>query len=489
MEKGKDEYEHNSTMLYVRNLDDSVTDEELYEHVNQFPGLVVSCERAKISQTDKSPGDGFVNYSNPDQAANAIRLLDSTLLKNKPIRVAYSPCHRNRDESLLSITVPLDSTISSSSQNFDKSLDESTLYQLFSMHGDILSFLVSTDASGLRAFVRYKSFAFAQTAIEQLDGVIINNKPLQVLPMRRNCRKLHPELLSVTFTSYNSSASKSFLRNFFSMYGPIASVDDYTHHKGDRFGLITFENPEDAARAARDAPNHNLFNQYFKVSGQYADAGELLDEDIKQLHVTKLHKAITDYSLKALFFSYGCLLSCKVLRDLDGTSTGSGLVTFATNKEAVRALRAMNGKMILGKRLCIILEKKTKSGPKILTIPMTSMTPQTPLPPPVLPPLTMPPPRGFLLDFGRQMFTPGGFGQQMFYGQMAPPLFSPEPGYWYQQQAIPGVTLPAGAPMPNTFVPQGPLLLPGMKLGAEASMPNSWCEIQMENLYPRFTQL
>lgn len=42
------------------------------------------------------------------------------------------------------------------------------------------------------------------------------------------------------------------------------------------------------------------------------------------------------------------------------------------------------------------------------------------------PRLLMPSPGGFGLCFGQQMFTPGGFGQQMFYGQMASTLFSPE---------------------------------------------------------------
>ncbi|XP_074338881.1 polyadenylate-binding protein 4-like [Apium graveolens] len=193
--------------------------------------------------------------------------------------------------------------------------------------------------------------------------------------MRRYYEHTNPELLSVLISS-DSSASKSHLWNFFSMYGPIVSVSEYTHRKGERFGFITFENPEHAAVAAHDAPNHKRFNRDFKLSGKYADAADTLDEDkadLKQLHVRNLHQAITDYSLKALFFEHGCLFSCK-------------------------------------------------------------------------------------------------------------------PGYWYQQQLNSGVRLPAGAgaPIPNTFVPQP---FPGMSPGAGASMPNSWCEIQMESLYPRFNQL
>lgn len=55
-------------------------------------------------------------------------------------------------------------------------------------------------------------------------------------------------------------------------------------------------------------------------------------------------------------------------------------------------------------------------------------------------------------------------------------VYEQQPGYWYQQQLIPGVTLPAGAPMPNTFVP---LLFAGVRPGAGVSMPNSLCEVQL----------
>lgn len=51
-------------------------------------------------------------------------------------------------------------------------------------------------------------------------------------------------------------------------------------------------------------------------------------------------------------------------------------------------------------------------------IPMTAMTPQTPLPLPMYPP--------GVFGFGQQMYPPDGFRQQMFYGQTAPTLFLPE---------------------------------------------------------------
>ncbi|KAK1369334.1 hypothetical protein POM88_035426 [Heracleum sosnowskyi] len=390
-----DEYEYNSTMLYVRDLDESVTDDDLYQHFNQFPGLVVCCEIAKHHKTHKSLGDGFVNYSNPQEAANAIKISNSTLLKNKPIRVQFSPCHQSTSESILFI------------KNLDKSVDKHILHHIFSNYGQILNIRVSTDASG------------------QCSGYASVIIVLQLLRLPLSINMAH----SLT-TRKSNSASKFHLRKFFSKYGHIATVSETTHHKGDRFGLVTFVNPEDAAIAARDAPNHKFFNHNFELYGKYKDAPDRDQVKLKQLHVKNLHEAITDHSLKALFFTYGSLSLCKVLRDSNGTSTGSVLVAFSTNKEASKALHAMNGRMILGKTLCITLEKKRKSRPKMHPIPMTAMTPaleegreSRPEMQPI--PMTPQPALPLLMHPSLRMHPPGGygFGQQMFYGQTPPALF------------------------------------------------------------------
>ncbi|KAK1369332.1 hypothetical protein POM88_035424 [Heracleum sosnowskyi] len=520
MVKG-DEYEYNSTMLYVRDLDESVIDDDLYQHFNQFPGLVVCCEIAKHHKTHKSLGDGFVNYSNPQEAANAIKISNSTLLKNKPIRVQFSPCHQSTSESILFI------------KNLDKSVDKHILHHIFSNYGQILNIRVSTDASG-----QCSGYASVIIVLQLLRLPLsiymvhsLTTRKLKFVQSGVTIQKNDPNLC-VIFSS-QSSASKFHLRKFFSKYGHIATVSETTHHKGDRFGLVTFVNPEDAAIAARDAPNHKFFNQNFELYGKYKDAPDrdqgfftLVKSRVGGAYAVRECAGVRGGAHGVRHVAYPRITVTKfqwgaagcggvregvregVLRDSNGTSTGSGLVAFSTNKEASTALHAMNGRTILGKTLCITLEKKRKSRPKMHPIPMTAMTPaleegresrpetqpipmtpQPALPLPMHPSLHMHPPGGFGLGFGPQMYPPGGFGfglgfgQQMFYGQTPPALFPLEPGHWYQQQLIPGVRLPARAQIPNTSVPQ---LFTGMTPGTGSSMPNSSCKLHMENFYSRF---
>ena len=56
--------------MYVKNIDDAVTDEELREHFSSC-GTITS---AKLMRDDKgiSKGFGFVCFCNPEEAFNAV---------------------------------------------------------------------------------------------------------------------------------------------------------------------------------------------------------------------------------------------------------------------------------------------------------------------------------------------------------------------------------------------------------------------------------
>ncbi|KAK9135864.1 hypothetical protein Syun_015194 [Stephania yunnanensis] len=56
--------------------------------------------------------------------------------------------------------------------------------------------------------------------------------------------------------------------------------------------------------------------------------------------------------------SYGTITSCKVMRDPNGVSRGSGFVAFSTPEEATRAVAEMNGKMVVNKPLYVALAQR-----------------------------------------------------------------------------------------------------------------------------------
>ena len=78
--------------LYVKNIDDEVTDEQFREAFSAH-GTITS---AKIMRTDDntSRGFGYVCYSSPEEATRAVNELNGKLLKGKPLVVTL---HQRKD--------------------------------------------------------------------------------------------------------------------------------------------------------------------------------------------------------------------------------------------------------------------------------------------------------------------------------------------------------------------------------------------------------
>ncbi|XXG55819.1 hypothetical protein AAC387_Pa03g3401 [Persea americana] len=80
---------------------------------------------------------------------------------------------------------------------------------------------------------------------------------------------------------------------------------------------------------------------------------------IKNLDKAIDNKALHDtFSTFELFSEFGTITSCKVMRDPNGISRGSGFVAFSTPEEASRALAEMNGKIVVSKPLYVALAQR-----------------------------------------------------------------------------------------------------------------------------------
>ena len=85
--------------LYVKNLDDSVTDEDLRQKFSSC-GQITS---AKVMMEDgRSKGFGFVCFSNINEAAKAVTELNNQLLFSKPLYVAIAQSKDERKAQLTS---------------------------------------------------------------------------------------------------------------------------------------------------------------------------------------------------------------------------------------------------------------------------------------------------------------------------------------------------------------------------------------------------
>ncbi|KAL8188892.1 hypothetical protein R6Q57_029403 [Mikania cordata] len=444
------------TSLYVGDLEFSVTDAQLYELFNQL-GQVVSVRVCRDLSTRRSLGYGYVNYVNPQDAARAIEVLNFTPLNGKSIRIMYS----HRDPS-----VRKSGSGNIFIKNLDRAIDQKALHDTFSTFGNILSCKIATDITGQSkgyGFVQYDSEESAQQAIEKLNGMLLNDKQVYVGPfLRKQERDLavdKTKFTNVFVKNLSESTTDDDLNKAFSEYGTITSavVMRDADGKSKCFGFVNFENTVDAANAV-EGLNGQKFDEKEWYVGKAQKKNER-EQELKQkfdqtmrevvdksqglnLYIKNIDDTVSDDSLKELFSSFGTITSCKVMRDPNGASKGSGFVAFLTSEEASRALSEMNGKMVASKPLYVALAQRKEDRRARLQAQFSQMRPiaMAPAGAPRMP-----------------MFPPGGpgLGQQMFYGQAQPTFIPPQPGFGYQQQLVPGIR-PGGGPMPNFFMPMVP---------------------------------
>mmetsp|Transcript_19518 Transcript_19518/g.28495 ORF Transcript_19518/g.28495 Transcript_19518/m.28495 type:complete len:710 (+) Transcript_19518:230-2359(+) len=75
--------------LYVKNLDENVTDDMLRDEFATM-GTITSARVMKDLKTDRSKGFGFVCYSTPEEATRSVNEMNGKLIGNKPIFVALA---------------------------------------------------------------------------------------------------------------------------------------------------------------------------------------------------------------------------------------------------------------------------------------------------------------------------------------------------------------------------------------------------------------
>ncbi|CAL0312136.1 unnamed protein product [Lupinus luteus] len=441
------------TSLYVGDLDPSVTDSQLYDLFNQL-GQVVSVRVCRDLTTGRSLGYGYVNYSNPQDAARSLDVLNFTPLNNKPIRIMYS--HRDpsvRKSGAGNIFI----------KNLDRAIDHKALHDTFSSFGSILSCKVATDSSGNSkgyGFVQFDNAESAQKAIEKLNGMLLNDKQVYVGPFLRKQEREgsadKAKFNNVFVKNLAESTTDDELKKVFGEFGPITSAVVMRDEDGKSkcFGFVNFENTDDAAQAV-EALNGKKFDDKEWYVGKAQKKSER-DHELKlkfeqsmkeaadkyqgaNLYVKNLDDSIGDEKLKELFSPFGTITSSKVMREPSGISRGSGFVAFSTPEEASRALLEMNGKMVVSKPLYVTLAQRKEDRRARLQAQFAQMRPVT-MSPSVAPRVPMYPPGG------------PGIGQQIFYGQGPPAMIHSQPGFGYQQQLVPGMR-PAGAPVPNFFMP------------------------------------
>ncbi|GMH31622.1 hypothetical protein Nepgr_033466 [Nepenthes gracilis] len=401
-----------------------------------------------------SLGYGYVNFSTPHDAANALEILNFTPINGKPIRIMFS--HRDpslRKSGYANVFI----------KNLDHSIDNKALHDTFSTFGRVLSCKVAADSNGHSkgyGFVQFDQEEAAQKAIKCLNGMLLNDKQVYVgLFIRhkeRNRANGSPSFTNVFVKNLSNTVTDEDLERSFSPCGFITSavVMKDANGKSRCFGFVNFQSPDSAAAAVEKLNNttHGDKVWYVGRAQKKAEREAILRANFEQqkisrfeklqganLYVKNLGDTINDEKLKELFSEFGCMTSWKVMLDQYGVSKGSGFVAFSTPEEAARAINEMNGKMIGRKPLYVAVAQRKEERKAKLQAHFSQLQAQGVMP---------------SLPSGIPGFHPGAARlapQHIYFGQGNPGLISSQPaGYGYQQQILPGIHPGVG---PNFIIP------------------------------------
>ncbi|XP_074286275.1 polyadenylate-binding protein 2-like [Silene latifolia] len=186
------------TNVYVKNLAESMTDEDLAKRFGQF-GKITSAVVMRDAE-GKSKCFGFVNFENADDAAKAVDGLNGQKFDDKEWYVGKAQKKAEREAELKqrfeqSIKDAVDKYQGTNLyiKNLDDTIDDDKLKELFSEFGTVSSCKVMRDPSGVSkgsGFVAFSTAEEASRALTEMNNKMILSKPLYVaLAQRKEDRR------------------------------------------------------------------------------------------------------------------------------------------------------------------------------------------------------------------------------------------------------------------------------------------------------------
>eukprot|EP00298_Acanthocystis_sp_HF-20_P010666 c18981_g2_i1.p1 GENE.c18981_g2_i1~~c18981_g2_i1.p1 ORF type:complete len:606 (-),score=221.17 c18981_g2_i1:28-1845(-) len=356
-----------NSSLYVGDLHPDVTEALLFEKFSSI-GPVSSIRVCRDSTTRRSLGYAYVNFHNSADAERALDMLNHTPIKGTNCRIMWSvrdPSSRKNTNSNLFV------------KNLLPTMDDSSLADLFSSYGTILSCKVARDLnmqSKCFGFVHFANEQHAENAINDLNGKDINGKLLYVGKFERRVDRTNGMFTNVYIKNIPVEWDEVKVRSIFDGFGVIKSfylpTENGGQHKG--FCFVDYSNHEEAKLAIEKAKEIEaqkdkfLFADRFQKrserdsllakklisrSDQYKNSNFASNSNTNSnvnLYVKNLDDDVGDDALRVMFERYGEVKSATVMKDARGTPRGFGFVTFSKREDAQKAISDLHKKIVAG---------------------------------------------------------------------------------------------------------------------------------------------
>ncbi|RLN17964.1 polyadenylate-binding protein 4-like [Panicum miliaceum] len=181
------------TNLYMKHLDDNITEELVKLKFSQF-GPIVSVKIMRRPD-GSSMGFGFVSFQNSESAIKAQETMHGMLIGSKALYVAKAQKKEERKQYLQRLHEEKRNEIINKSnesnvyiKNIHDEVDDDTLRARFDEFGNITSAKVMCDDKGISrgfGFVCFSTPEEAKSAVSSMRGVMFYGKPLYVAIFQR----------------------------------------------------------------------------------------------------------------------------------------------------------------------------------------------------------------------------------------------------------------------------------------------------------------
>lgn len=246
----------------------------------------------------------------------------------------------------------------------NQSINEATLYEIFSPIGQIALIRVCRDAVTKKslgyAYVNYHKHEDGEKAFEKLNYTLIEGRPCRIMWSQRDPTLRKNGNGNIFIKNLHPAIDNKALNDTFSAFGKILSckvaIDDLGISKC--FGFVHYET-DDAAQAAIDNVNGMLLNDrevYVAKHISKKDRQSKFDEmnyNFTNVYVKNLDLKTTEDDLKKLFEPFGEVTSIFLKRDADDNSLGFGFINYVDHSSAVKAIEELNDKEINGLKIYV----------------------------------------------------------------------------------------------------------------------------------------
>ncbi|CAL1373038.1 unnamed protein product [Linum trigynum] len=361
-----------TTALYVGDLHPAVDEDQLKAAFSEFES-VASVRVCRDSTNGRSLSYGYVNFISPQDAMEALDVMNHTPLNGKAMRIMWSSRDPDaRKSGVGNVFV----------KNLSESVTSAALQELFAQYGNVVSCKVATTDDGKtkgHGFVQFDNEESAHSAIEKLNDTMFHDKQMYVAKFIKKCDRAlaspDAKYTNLYVKNLELDVTEEVLREKFSKYGTVSSLviarDDNGSSRG--FGFVNFDNPDDArsaleamhgielgskilyvGRAQKKAEREQILRRQFEEKRKE----QILKYKGSNVYVKNIDDDVTDEELREHFSQCGTITSAKLMRDEKGVSKGFGFVCFSTPEEANKAVNTFQGCMFHRKPLYVAIAQR-----------------------------------------------------------------------------------------------------------------------------------